>query len=90
MHDEQILDDLTRHLLGKIGRNIDDFIKLCRIAELSPAEVIPRLVLTLIRLTASLAVNEFIEVNEASLVRVLQKELRRAHKEMVEMAEGED
>jgi hypothetical protein len=52
------LDDLGRHLLKKIGRNIDDFIKLCQIAELGPAEVLSKLVLLLVRLTASAAVNE--------------------------------
>lgn len=88
--DEQILDDLARHLLGKIGRHVDDFIKLCKVAELSPLDVLPKLVFLLVRLTASIAVNEYVVVDEAALVRLLHKQMCKAREELAETEQTED
>jgi hypothetical protein len=80
--DEQILDDLTRHLLKKMGRNIQDYIQLCQIAELPPGDVMPKLVHMLIRLTAHTAINEYIEADERGVIAVLQHHMEKARAEL--------
>lgn len=82
--DEQILDDLARHLFIKIGRNIDDYIKLCRVAELSPIDAMPKLMFLLIQLTATIAINEYFEVDEPSVIELLQIQLQKARANLTE------
>lgn len=86
--DERILKDLVDNMTDKLLRGIGDYVSLCASAELQQRAVMAELMITLIRLTASFAANQF-HISPADFAEVVGKQFEHAQRVQAE-EEAED
>jgi len=75
--DQQILDDLTKHLREKTLRNVEDYVVLCNDAGLKSRDVMPELMGFFSQLTTSFAVNQF-DIRAADYARYMFLKFKQA------------
>lgn len=78
--DERILDDLSQHLREKIATNINDYLSLCRSAELDYPSAVAELLSMLIVLTTSLAAGQF-HISPADFAQMMGRRFAAAQRE---------
>ena len=75
--EQQILDDLTKHLREKILRNVEDYVILCSDTGLKSRDVMPELMVFFSQLTTSFAASQF-DLSAADFARYMFTKFKQA------------